>query len=181
MRDKVYVILLLALVACSPLASLDETSAKGTAYEVSVTSPRPVDENTISIAIAVDTSGSMVGEKIKELKRAMYGTIEKFGSYKGKRLEVGLYEFASHTETLVPMGTFNPQALRNAVDGLGTGGNTGIGRALAYAERELDASATGGRNILLLTDGENTSGRSPEEVLAYIADTNQRSGDTYTN
>lgn len=181
MRTKLLGALLVILAACTPPPPLDEASADGTDYNVSVTSPRPVDEKTISIAILVDTSGSMEGKKIEELKTALHRTIDALGNQTSKTLEVGLFKFDVSAQTLVPLGPFNSDALHDAANQLTAHGGTGIGRALAYAERALDGNATGSRNILLLTDGMNESGRSPEEVFEHIIKTNQASNDAYTN
>ncbi|MBU4241811.1 MAG: hypothetical protein KKF52_01130, partial [Nanoarchaeota archaeon] len=44
----------------------------------------------------------------------------------------------------------------------------------------LDNNATGKKYIVLLTDGENNEGKSPEEIFRMINESNEKTGDFKT-
>jgi Ca-activated chloride channel family protein len=116
----------------------------------------------------LDTSGSMAGEGLAELKEAMGSLTGTAGSPAGERFrdreEVTLMPFASEvvsttTHTVQP-GDPDPalSALRADIEGLQAGGGTAVYRSLIEAYESLGAD--GGQDdtftsIVLMTDGEN--------------------------
>jgi Ca-activated chloride channel family protein len=133
----------------------------------------------------LDTSGSMDGARIDDLKRAMDGLAGVDTSLAGtfaqfrNRESVTIIPFSDTVDgasTFTIRGTdpTSPERLgiRLLVDHLVPGGNTAIYTALARAYREaLDALAEDpGRltSIVLMTDGENNSGMSPSEFFSFL-------------
>ncbi len=155
-------------------------------YDVAPKSIKEIDPEKRSIEFVIDTSGSMggvfSGGKLKDAKEVYSIVLDRLNEYnqKNKNLEAGLIEFSSSANVLVNLSPFGYNALKEKISGLSAGGGTAIGIALAQAEREVD-TGNGLKSIVLLTDGANENGKSPEEIYQNIIDTNNKSGDITTN
>jgi hypothetical protein len=133
-----------------------------------------------SIAILVDNSGSMrksAGRDdrpkfvvAREALEAMIASTDSFvAKQPGFPIKVGLYQFSSEVETLVPMQAYNQPALRRALESMSApNGGTAIGRAMDVARVDLYRAGTIRKYILVVTDGENTDGPSPRSVAREI-------------
>jgi Mg-chelatase subunit ChlD len=87
----------------------------------------------------------------------------------GFPIKVGVYSFSSSAETLLPIQTYDREAVRAALAGLPRpGGGTAIGEALRTARPALYRAGVFRKYLLVVTDGENTSGRSPDDVAREI-------------
>jgi Ca-activated chloride channel family protein len=130
----------------------------------------------------LDVSGSMGGRRIASLKSAMDGLAGVDTSVTGifsrfrNREEVTIIPFSSEVEgdrSFTVEGTDSNSAslaaIRDYVDGLSAGGSTAIYSALsqAYLQAVESLSADPGRftSVVLMTDGMNNSGESPQEFL----------------
>lgn len=134
-----------------------------------------------SIAILLDQSGSMEDEaqgdqrpKYVVAREALETVLAATDSFVAAQpdlpVNIGLYTFASSVQALVPMQRYNRDVLRSALDGMAKPkGGTAIGDALHAARAELYRAGTFRKYILIITDGENTDGRSPERVAQEIA------------
>ena len=127
----------------------------------------------------IDTSGSMDGrvEGERKIDSAIKASEGVFGDYedysKDHEVMVGvLYMPHGNVEKLVPMDKFDKKRLESKIKDLKTSEGTPLGIALAYAERELDKTGYGNKNIVLLTDGANTVGKNPVEVYKDIIGSN---------
>jgi Ca-activated chloride channel family protein len=123
----------------------------------------------------LDLSGSMSGERIDKLKAAMRALTGQDTSLSGRfsrfagREQVLLVPFSSRPKTIqryeVPPDNAGPELdrIRAAVDGFSAGGDTAIYDALvaAYqeAQRLIVADPSRFTTIVLLTDGQRTTGR----------------------
>jgi Mg-chelatase subunit ChlD len=133
-----------------------------------------------SIAILVDNSGSMAraarGDerpKFEVARQALEDMIASTDSFVAKQpdfpIKVGLYQFSSDVETLVPVQAYNRPALRRALESMpAPKGGTAIGRAMDVARADLYRAGTIRKYILVVTDGENTDGPSPRKVAREI-------------
>jgi Mg-chelatase subunit ChlD len=133
-----------------------------------------------SIAILVDNSGSMAraarGDdrpKFEVARQALDAMIASTDSFVAKQpgfpVKVGLYQFSSDVETLVPVQAYNRAALRQALESMpAPKGGTAIGRAMDVARADLYRAGTIRKYILVVTDGENTDGPSPRKVAREI-------------
>jgi Mg-chelatase subunit ChlD len=67
------------------------------------------------------------------------------------------------------MGPPDRARAAKAVDAMRADGGTPIGNAMIAGKRALDATGLQRRHLLVVTDGENTSGQEPDAVAAAIA------------
>jgi Mg-chelatase subunit ChlD len=73
------------------------------------------------------------------------------------------------------MGPFDRQELEQAIKPLVAKGGTAIGEAMALATKELVRSGVETRAIIVMTDGENTHGVTPDRIVDAIKqDRNQQ-------
>jgi Ca-activated chloride channel homolog len=131
----------------------------------------------------LDTSGSMFGERLDSLKRALVGLTGLDESLTGRfarfraREDVTFVTFSDKVHFIkdFTIDTTDPHgpsltAVRSFVEGLQAGGNTAIYSALDRAYREgvaaLRADPTRFTSVVLMTDGENNSGISLDSFIA---------------
>ncbi len=146
--------------------------------------PRYVPEHSeglgASVAILIDNSGSMTGTAsgdsrpkylvAREALEAMLATTDSFVARQPDfPVNVGIYQFASNVVPLVPVKPYDREALRSAINAMTMpDGATAIGTAMDVARADLYRAGTIRKYILVVTDGENTSGRSPRVVAREI-------------
>jgi hypothetical protein len=71
--------------------------------------------------------------------------------------------------TLRPIEPYNRAAIRSVLNALPRpGGGTAIGEALRAARPDLYRAGVFRKYVIVVTDGENTSGRPPDEVAREI-------------
>jgi Mg-chelatase subunit ChlD len=141
----------------------------------------------LAAAIVIDVSGSMddgvegegggVEPKIDIARRAARDLVEQFAKYaddhKDEPVLLGLYEFSQRSgepdcRPIMAMGVPDRGRADAAIAAMHTGGGTPIGNAMIAAKRELDSTGLARRHLLVVTDGQNTDGASPEAVAAAI-------------
>lgn len=134
-----------------------------------------------SVAILVDNSGSMEEaaaldqrpkyQVAREALEAMIASTDSFVARQpGFPVNVGLYQFAGTVVPLVPVRPYDREALRSALAGMRLpAGGTAIGAAMDVARADLYRAGTIRKYILVITDGENTVGPSPQSVAREIA------------
>jgi len=133
-----------------------------------------------AMAILVDTSGSMrqeapgdVRPKHEVAREALEAMLDATDAFVRKRpdfpIKIGLYSFSSNVRSLLPIQPYDRAAIRDALRGLPRpGGGTAIGDAMRAARPDLYRSGVFRKYLLVVTDGENTTGRSPDEVARDI-------------
>jgi Mg-chelatase subunit ChlD len=133
-----------------------------------------------AIAILIDTSKSMREEapgggrpKADVAREALEAMFDATESLITKRpdfaVKVGIYSFSSHARTVLPMQRFDRAAIREALARVPRpGGGTAIGEAMLTARPDLYRSGVFRKYLLVVTDGENTSGRHPDQVAREI-------------
>jgi len=128
----------------------------------------------------LDMSGSMEGDRINGLKRALRNLTGldtsmsgRFASFRNRET-VTLVLFSDHiidvrTFTIDSADPNSLAALRQYIDGLQAGGGTAIYDALARAYQIAGVARADDPNrfysIVLMTDGENNAGRSAQDFL----------------
>jgi len=146
---------------------------------------RPMDDVRVpreraTVMVAVDVSTSMLAndvrpDRLSAAKRAAHEFVDGLP----RQFNVGLVAFAGNASVLVGPGT-DREALGAGIDRLAEGitgaQGTAIGEAIKTsleAIRSIDAQAAKDpppSRIVLLSDGANTSGRSPESAAAEAVD-----------
>ncbi|MGE0785549.1 MAG: VWA domain-containing protein [Sandaracinaceae bacterium] len=136
-----------------------EASANG-----GVTQRRPV-----ALAVVLDTSGSMMGEKIDSAVAALHQLIGRM--HADDRVSVVVYNHEAHvlTSNLTPAAAL--ELLRSSGYALGAAGGTNIPAGLRLGMAELErAPADMSRRLVLISDGLDGSG----EPLAMVSSDVQR-------
>lgn len=139
----------------------------------------------IAVAIVVDNSRSMasrVGDD-REPKQAvarrsieeMLAATDSFAAdHPDMPVKVALFRFNEEPTRLLEIQPYEGAVVSRAMDGMPKpGGGTAMGLALEAALEELYRSGALRKHILMVTDGENTSGPDPALVAEEIF---QRSG-----
>jgi len=133
-----------------------------------------------AVAILIDTSRSMREEapgdfrpKAAVAREALEAMFDATETLIAKRpdfaVKVGIYSFSSDASTVLPMQSFNRAAIREALARVPRpGGGTAIGEAMLAARPDLYRAGVFRKYLLVVTDGENTSGRSPDQVAQEI-------------
>jgi Ca-activated chloride channel family protein len=134
---------------------------------------RPQDTMTVAkrngtVVLAMDTSGSMIANDVSPTRiGAATAAAQTFVQKLPDTFEVGLVPFSSSAQLLVSP-THDRNAVTNGLRSLHAGGGTSIGDAIEQSLGALGVGGTtqgtakkGGRTILLLSDGANTSGEDP--------------------
>jgi hypothetical protein len=84
-------------------------------------------------------------------------------------VKVGIYSFASRPRVVLRMQEYHRDRVRSAMARLpAAGGGTAIGDAMLAAQPDLYRSGVFRKYIIVVTDGENTDGRDPEDVAGEI-------------
>jgi len=129
-----------------------------------------------AIAILVDTSGSMkdtaAGDprpKYEIALAALEETLLATEAFIERRpdfpVKVGIFSFAGRVHTVLPIEPYNREAVKAALARIPRpDGPTAIGRAMSTARPELYRAGVFRKYLLVVTDGENTAGPSPDAV-----------------
>lgn len=113
----------------------------------------------VSLALVVDTSGSMAGHKIEHARSAARAVIESLTEGD----EVSLVEFETDAQLRVPLTNVNKtsrKVLLDAVEGLADRGGTALYAGLDAGIRSLAPARNRVRRLLLLSDGHANVGPS---------------------
>lgn len=148
--------------------------------------PLQAAEEGVALAIIYDTSGSMQDNvrdkegkptpKYQIANRALAsiaGQLQAFATNSAgtpRRIDVGLFAFNSPgVREVVKFGPLNAPALVTwARDFSSPNGSTPLGNALDTAARVVLKSPLSRKHVLIITDGINTAGPSPDSVLPLI-------------
>ena len=170
----------------SGAAMEDKASAASRKLDAALTPESPAPERDgLAAAILIDVSGSMQrapGQgkgtaKIVDARRAAVDLVDQFSRYaddhKGEPVLLGIYEFSGldgqpDCREVIPMGPPDRSRAAAAIAGMKAVGGTPIGNAMIAGKLALDKTGLSRRHLLVITDGENTTGPSPEDVAAAI-------------
>jgi Ca-activated chloride channel family protein len=122
----------------------------------------------VSLALVVDTSGSMAGHKIEHARSAARAVIESLGEGD----EVSLVEFETEAQLRVPLTNVNKtskKVLLDAVEGLVDRGGTALYAGVDAGLRSLAPARNRVRRLLLLSDGHaNVGPSSARDIVAGL-------------
>ena len=129
-----------------------------------------------AVAILVDTSGSMKepapGDsrpKYVVAREALEAMLDATDAFIARRpdfpIKIGIYTFSSSVRLQRAILPYDKAAVRGVIENLPRpGGGTAIGDAMRQARPDLYRSGVFRKYLLVVTDGDNTHGRSPDEV-----------------
>jgi len=174
--------LLPSLLACQVNTRRESRDARAArAEESAATYQSDVEEGLgAAVAILVDTSGSMAKDapgddrpKHEVARAALTTMLDATEQFIARRpdfpIKIGLYSFSSNVRTLMPIQRYDRTVVRTALSNIPRpGGGTAIGEALRTARPDLYRSGVFRKYLLVVTDGDNTNGRSPDEVARDI-------------
>jgi Ca-activated chloride channel homolog len=129
-----------------------------------------------NVMLVVDTSGSMEGEKMENVKEALATFLDQI---KSNEERVGLFEFYNDVTEVVKINELqnNRSALVRSVNNLDPGGNTALldGVAAAYERLQQLDDPSRINAIVVMTDGkENASSISLQQLVTRLQNGNQR-------
>jgi Mg-chelatase subunit ChlD len=131
-----------------------------------------------AVVVLLDASSSMNqrvrgndgAERPKHViaREALERIIDQTAAQKKKRpdltLQLGILQFSSSVEEILPMAAFDADTARGALGRIRASSGTAIGRGLAAGFRALLATGCVRKHVICITDGENTSGPSPDAI-----------------
>ena len=150
-------------------------------------SQRATAEEGVAVAIIYDTSGSMK-DPVKDqsgrqspkyviANRALIAIAKQIQTFATnstgggpRKIEAGVFVFDKNSaREAVKFGAFDESAIESFANGFSNPtGNTPLGNALTVASRAVFKSPLNHKHILVITDGMNTAGPKPEEVLPKL-------------
>ncbi len=115
---------------------------------------RELEEPSVALALVIDKSGSMSGEKMEMAKRAAEATVEILGDHD----HVAVIAFDGVAQIVSPLRSLRDRgAILGRIRNLGAGGGTNLGPALTLAGNMLAASTADLKHVIALTDGQSLS------------------------
>ncbi len=104
----------------------------------------------VDIALIIDKSGSMSGQKLADAKSAS----ENFVDLALANDKIAVISYSNTASVLIGLSS-DKMAVKNVIDSIISGGNTGIGYGISKATEELKKDTTGTDRVeILLTDGQ---------------------------
>jgi len=158
-------------------------------------SQRASAEEGVALAIVYDTSGSMKdpvrdesgkpSPKYVIANRALIAIAKQIQNFatnsaseSPRKIEAGVFVFDKNSaREAVKFGPFDERAIESWANTFSNpSGSTPLGNALTVASRAVFNSPLNHKHILVITDGMNTYGPKPEDVLPRLKAQAQRSG-----
>ncbi len=150
-------------------------------------SQRATAEEGVAVAIIYDTSGSMKdpvrdqtgrqSPKYVIANRALIAIAKQIQTFATnstgggpRKIEAGVFVFDKNSaREAVKFGAFDESAIESFANGFSNpSGNTPLGNALTVASHAVFKSPLNRKHILVITDGMNTAGPKPEDVLPRL-------------
>jgi Mg-chelatase subunit ChlD len=169
------------MIACDARGRRGSRAVVRDDFEPAAPYQAEVDEGLgAAVAILVDTSGSMRDEapgdsrpKYIVAREALEAMLDATDAFVAKRpdfpIKVGLYSFSSSPTRILPLQAYDRAVVHDAFTRLPRpGGGTAIGDAMRAARPDLYRAGVFRKYLLIVTDGENTTGRSPDAVAREI-------------
>lgn len=129
---------------------------------VRLKAPDEEEKQSAAVAIVLDRSGSMAGEKLEMAKSASIATTEVLG----RNDFIGVYAFDSEAHVVAPMTRLTSTAtVAGQISSIASGGGTNLEPAFVQARDALRRVKAKVKHMIILTDGQ-TSGTGYEAMAA---------------
>lgn len=129
-----------------------------------------------SIALVLDTSGSMSGTPIEETRKAASNFVF---SVLPENAAVGVVTYTEYAQVRTDF-TMDSSKLEEIVSNLSAGGGTNIDDGLKQAYNMLQRTSSKKKIIILMSDGEPNNGRTGDELIAFADEIKQSGVYIYT-
>lgn len=129
-----------------------------------------------SIALVLDTSGSMSGTPIEETRKAASNFVF---SVLPENAAVGVVTYTEYAQVQTDF-TMDSSKLEEIVSNLSAGGGTNIDDGLKQAYNMLQRTSSKKKIIILMSDGEPNNGRTGDELIAFADEIKQSGVYIYT-
>ncbi|MBT3222642.1 MAG: VWA domain-containing protein [Proteobacteria bacterium] len=135
------------------------------------TSMNEMERPPLNLAIAVDVSGSMTGDKIEAVRDAMHAVVDQLDEDD----TMALIKFATASKLVkgrTKMDSSGRQAMDQAIDRLKAGGGTNIEKGLEQAYGQVAPQAGNkdlGHRVMLLTDAQPNIGATDVDSFLGMA------------
>jgi len=129
---------------------------------VRLKAPDEEEKQSSALAIVMDRSGSMAGDKLETAKAAAIAAAEVLG----RNDSIGVYAFDSETHVVTPMTRVTSLAsIRGQIATLASGGGTNLEPTLRQAREALQRARAKIKHMIILTDGQ-TAGSGYEGIAS---------------
>lgn len=127
----------------------------GDLLPVRLKAPDEEEKQSAAIALVIDRSGSMAGERLEMAKSAAIATAEVLG----RNDLLSVHAFDSEAHLVVPMTRLaSPAAVAGQISALASGGGTNLEPAFRQAREALLRARARVRHMIILTDGQTAGG-----------------------
>ena len=131
---------------------------------VKMKAPDSEERRSTALALVIDRSGSMSGQKIEICKSAAIATVELLG----RKDYIAVVAFDSAATWIVPLTRVTSQsAIASQISTINSGGGTNIYPGMVAAHEALAASPAKTRHMIVLSDGQ-TSGSGYQPLAAQL-------------
>ncbi|NNE91877.1 MAG: VWA domain-containing protein, partial [Verrucomicrobiales bacterium] len=129
---------------------------------VKLKAPDQEEQQSSALALVIDRSGSMAGQKIEICKSAAIATADLLSN----KDYIGVYAFDSQVHVVVPMTKVSStSAIASQINILSSGGGTNIYPGMQAAKDELGQTKAKVKHMIVLTDGQ-TSGQGYQQLAS---------------
>ncbi len=118
------------------------------------------------VILVLDVSGSMSGERIRNLKTAVCAFADKVGG-RLTNTRIGIVTFASDARRVMPFST-DVTRMKSATQRMSANGGTYYLKGFTEADKLMEEAKAGVKSIILFSDGEPSDSRNT--ILAKASD-----------
>lgn len=175
-----YTFMAVFLIACEPGPQGSENYGGGNGQPAPLYKSATSEDIGVAIDIVLDNSGSMSEKagadrepKYVVARAAILKMLNATDSFKTAHsdftVKVALHVFSGQVQLVMPMEIYDKAKVIKVINSLPEpDGSTAIGDAMDAAREELYKSGLFRKNMLVITDGENTKGSDPKQVAHEI-------------